>query len=181
MIDKRITLSGFAGTGKSTVGKLIQQKLGYEFISIGNFTRDLAKKEYGLTINQFQQKCKNEPELDKNIDNLFKNHCNEKNKIVVDYRLGFSFVENAFNILLQVSEEEAAIRIQKSNRKDEDTDINKIRERNNLMKQRFINSYNLDFSDEKNYHLVIQTDTLSSEEVANLIIKSFKKAFSKTT
>ena len=49
----KITLSGFAGTGKSTVGKMIQEKLNFEFISIGNYTRNYAKETYGMTINEF--------------------------------------------------------------------------------------------------------------------------------
>ena len=53
----KITLSGFAGTGKSTVGKILGDKLGYEFVSVGDFSRDYAQK-MGLTINEFQKKCK---------------------------------------------------------------------------------------------------------------------------
>jgi predicted cytidylate kinase len=174
MSKNKITLSGFAGTGKSTIGKILQEKLDYEFISIGNFSRNFAEKEYGLTINQFQEKCKNEPELDKKIDEHFMKYCDSKTKIVVDYRLGFKFVNNAFNVLLKVSDEVAASRIQLANRKNEDTDINSIKERNNQMKQRFLYIYNVDFTEEKNYHLVIDTDELLPENIADLIIQQFK-------
>jgi len=175
MIKEKITLSGFAGTGKSTIGKILKEKLDYEFISIGNFSRDFAEKEYGLTINQFQEKCKAEPELDKNIDEQFMQYCNDKTKIVVDYRLGFKFVDNAYNVLLKVSDTVAALRIQNANRKNEDTDINSIKERNNLMKNRFISLYKVDFTQESNYHLVIDTDELLPENIADMIIQGFTK------
>lgn len=54
-----MTLSGLAGSSKSTVGKILQEKLNFEFISVGNFSRDFAFNNYGLDINQFQEKWKN--------------------------------------------------------------------------------------------------------------------------
>lgn len=39
---KRISISGLAGSGKSTVGKLLSEKLNYEFVSVGNYSRILA-------------------------------------------------------------------------------------------------------------------------------------------
>ena len=41
----KIYLTGFMGTGKTTVGKLLSQKLNYRFID----TDDLIEKETGMT------------------------------------------------------------------------------------------------------------------------------------
>ena len=172
MKKNRITLSGFAGTGKSTIGKILRDKYGYEFISVGNFSREFAEKEYGMTINQFQEKCKNNPDLDKKIDDLFRKKCNSKTNIVVDYRLGFKFIDDAFHILLQASDDIAASRISLAKRGKEDTDIKSIGERNVIMKQRFIDTYGVDFTDIHHYHMVINTNNLTPEEIADLIMKS---------
>jgi cytidylate kinase len=83
-MTKKITLSGNAGTGKSTVGKLLAEKLGCEFVSVGDFSRKFAEKEFGLSINEFQEKCRQQPELDDLIDQKFKGYCNEHNNLVVD-------------------------------------------------------------------------------------------------
>ena len=40
-----ITISGMLGSGKSTVAKLLAQKLGYEYYSTGNAQREIAKKK----------------------------------------------------------------------------------------------------------------------------------------
>jgi radical S-adenosyl methionine domain-containing protein 2 len=170
---ERITLSGYAGSGKSTVGKILQNKLGFEFISVGNFSRDFAMKQYGLTINQFQEKCKIEPELDNLIDEKFRDECNSKSKIIVDYRLGFHFIKYAFHILLEVSDEIAAQRIGMAKRTGEDIDIISIKQRNQEMRSRFIKLYNVDFTDEKNYNLVLNSDRNSPEEIAHLIINAY--------
>jgi len=165
----KITLSGFAGTGKSTVGKILQNRLNYEFVSVGNFSREFAQRKFGLTINEFQEKCKKGPELDDLIDEKFKQFCNETENIVADYRLGFYFVRNAFNVLLKVSDTVAVERIQNADRKKENTDIASIQKRNQEMRQRFIDKYGVDFTNENNYDLVIDTDKLTPEEIAEKI------------
>lgn len=175
---ERITLGGFAGSGKSTVAKIICDKLNYEFISVGNFTRDYAKKEFGVSINEFQEMCKQNPELDRDIDRKFQALCNSTKRIVVDYRLGFRFVEDAFCVLLKVTDEVAFQRLQNAERGMEKTDAVSIKERNENMRARFIEQYNVDFSDERNYDLVVNTDLISSEQVADMIIDSFQRSLS---
>lgn len=45
---EKIYLTGFMGTGKTTVGKLLSQRLNYRFID----TDDLIEKESGMTIEE---------------------------------------------------------------------------------------------------------------------------------
>lgn len=174
-MDKKITLSGFAGSGKSTVGQELSRILNFEFISVGNYSRDFAKKEFGLSINEFQEKCKNDPKIDSLIDEHFQKYCNEKNNLIIDYRLGFKFIKNSFNVLLKVSNETACNRIREAKRLNEEIDSFKINERNELMRKRFIEIYGVDFADENNYHLVVNTDNLNINEIVNLIMLEFNK------
>jgi len=175
MNNKRITLGGFAGAGKSTIGKILAKELGFEFISIGNFSRTFAKEKYNMEINDFQDLCKKDKILDKQIDEKFQLECNSKNKIVADYRLGFHFVENAFHVFLKISDQIAFERIQNADRKEENTTAEGIRRRNEEMKNRFIDKYGIDFTDERNFDLVINTDEQTPEEIVKLIINHFKK------
>jgi len=174
-IEERIIISGFAGTRKTTVGKLLAEKLKYEFISVGDFSRKFAYDNYDLDINEFQQKCKKEPELDKQIDKKFQKYCNNREKLVINYRLGFKFIKNSFNVLLSVSNEIAIQRIKNSNRPNEKIDSESISNRNNEMKNIFMSLYGVDFTDEKFYDLKINTDSQSPETIADEIIKEFIK------
>lgn len=45
---ERVYLTGFMGTGKSTIGKLLSQQLDYRFLD----TDDLIEKESGMTIDE---------------------------------------------------------------------------------------------------------------------------------
>jgi radical S-adenosyl methionine domain-containing protein 2 len=170
----RITLSGLAGSGKSTIGKYLGKLLNYEFVSVGNFSRDLAEKQYKLSINEFQDKCKSNPELDIEIDNQFRKMCNEINNIIIDYRLGFKFISDAFHVFLGVSDEIAAERIKLAKRTNEQIDIIDIKNRNLKMRDRFLNLYNVDFTDVSNFDLVINTDNLTPNQIANKIITAMR-------
>jgi len=166
----KITLSGKAGAGKSTVGKILAQKLDFEFISIGNWTREYALKNYNMNINQFQEYCSLHPEVDKLIDIKMSENCNLKDNIIIDYRLGFHFIKNSLNIYLNVSDAIAFERINIANRINEDITKDDIDKRNQEMCFRFIKTYGVDINNLKNYDLVINTDQLTPEQIVNKII-----------
>jgi len=170
MKTNKITISGYAGTGKSTVGKMLAEKLNYEFLSVGNFTREFAAKKFGLSINEFQEKCKKEPLLDDYVNFKFRDICNSRENFVADFRLGFYFVKNSLNILFTLSEEEAFERLSKAGRSKEQTDFESIRKRNEDMRHRFIEKFGVDFADEKNYDLVIDTSEKTPLEITEQIL-----------
>ncbi len=170
----KITLSGLAGSRKSAVGKRIANRLNYQFISIGNYTRKFAREELNMNINEFQHKCKAEPNLDLYIDTKFANYCNSNKNLVIDYRLGFHFIKDALHVFLKVSENIAYKRIHKDNRPNEISSKIEIRNRNQTMRNRFKSLYNIDFTEQKNYDLVIDTNHLSLDEIVNILIKNIK-------
>jgi|GEM_PF-1428927 ATP-dependent DNA helicase RecG len=53
----KIVLTGNAGSGKSTVGKMLAERLGVDFLSIGDICRKKAVS-LGMDINQFQEYLK---------------------------------------------------------------------------------------------------------------------------
>lgn len=164
----KITLSGLAGSGKSTVGRLLAKKLNYEYLSIGEYSRQYAQAYFNVGINEFQLICKQSPELDRQLDQSFIEACQNAEKAVIDYRLGFHLIKNAFHVFLSVSDEAAAKRIEASGRQNENAES--IRKRNREMNERFCKIYKADFTDFGNYDLVIETDKLNPEQVVNQIM-----------
>lgn len=163
----KITFSGCVGSGKTTVGKLLAAKLQYDFISIGNKTRQIDESN-GMTITQFQEKCLSNPEMDRRIDLEFSNECNNAENLVIDYRLGFKFVKNAFHIFLKVSEETAITRLKAANREKETFET--ISQRNDYFNNQFLNTYDVDYTLPKNYDLIIDVEQFSSaEEIVEFI------------
>jgi cytidylate kinase len=177
-----ISLSGLAASGKSTIGKLLAQKLKWQFISVGNFSRKFARENYDMNINEFQKLCKRNSKIDKLIDERFARRIINSDNLIVDYRLAYHFIKDTFHVFLAVSEEEAVKRMLKDNRVDEFEDRNTesvrkiMNKRNYDMRERFIKKYQTDFLNHDNYNLVINTDIYKNfSEIVDLIITNFKK------
>jgi radical S-adenosyl methionine domain-containing protein 2 len=176
MFHKKITLSGLAGSGKTTIGKLLAEKLGYEFNSVGDFSRRFAMEKFNVDINRFQEICKQTPAIDLELDSAFEKFGIENEHFVMDYRLGGIFIRDGYHIFLKVSDNVAALRINMNDRGSEFCNnsiqhkLQILNKRNVLMKQRFLQSYNYDFTNLENYHLVIDTDGYSPEIVVDTIL-----------
>lgn len=168
----KITISGEVASGKSTVGKLLADHLNYTFISLGNKIREIATNE-GLSIVEFQNKCALNPIRDREIDDLFSKECNEKQKLIIDYRLGYKFITNSFNVFLHVDETEAERRLQNTSRYQENHTT--VRERNNVTKKQFLNAYHENYTDPNNYDLVINTSEFKSQEEIAVFIYNYLK------
>ncbi|HIA36405.1 MAG TPA: hypothetical protein EYN89_06605, partial [Flavobacteriales bacterium] len=158
---EKLTLSGYVGSGKTTLGKLLAKKLQYNFISIGNRTREFAGNK-GMTIVEFQKYCLANPEMDKQLDQDFSKVCNSSENLVIDYRLGFKFIKNSYHIFLRISETAAIERLKTANRAKESYDT--INQRNESFKNQFLNSYGVDYTMPKNYDLVIDVERFNNAE-----------------
>lgn len=166
----RITLGGVAGSGKSTVAKILSERTGAPFASVGKFAREVAEREYGVSINEFQKLSADNPELDARIDAYIQEWCDKRKSFIADYRLGFKFVRNSFRVLLTVTDPVATARIQSANRKGENTNTAQIYDRNERMRVRFQETYGVDFTDPKHYDLIVPTDALTPSEIADMIL-----------
>jgi len=150
---------------------MLAEQLEYNFISIGNKTREYAER-LGMSIVEFQKFCLKNPETDQQIDYSFSRECNNSEKLIIDYRLGFKFIENAFHILLQISEERAIQRLTKAKRDNESHET--LRERNNAFKKQFESNYRVDFTEPKNYDLVINVEDFDSpQQIVSFILSQF--------
>ena len=59
----KITISGPPGSGKTTVGRLLAQRLGCEFVSTGTVFREMAA-ERGLSLAEFGEMAEHDHEID---------------------------------------------------------------------------------------------------------------------
>ena len=67
-----ITISGVIGSGKSTVAKMLSQKLGWQYYSTGMAQRKIAE-EMGLTTIELNALSLKDPSIDERVDGVFKN------------------------------------------------------------------------------------------------------------
>lgn len=156
-----ITISGTPGAGKSTCAKILAEQLSYTYYGVGAMLR--AKQ--------------GSPHVQSGDDRKIDSYTVDDNT-VIDGRLAYHFYPNSFKVYLHCSVEMAAQRIYSDTRKSEEVAsmkeaVTKVVERRDYDKQRYLKEYGIDYTDQSQYDLVIDTTRLSITETVALIHKTF--------
>jgi len=180
-----ITISGTPGSGKSTVGWVVADRLGLRYYSMGEIRRQYAR-EHGLTLEELNIQAEGDAASDRLVDEYQKKLAREEN-ILVDSRLGYHFIPKSIKILLTVPVEVGARRIWKelagSPEKRNEANINSAEElveslkaRIDCDKRRYRQLYGIDDPfNEANFDLVINTSDKTAEQVADEVVRFVKE------
>jgi predicted cytidylate kinase len=174
-----ITISGYPGSGKTTVGQIVAKSLGYEFVSMGDFRGKMAM-ERGLTIDQLNELGRKEDWTDRDADRLLQDIGRNRDKIVIDGRLGYHFIPRSVKVLLKVDYREGARRIFLHERKDEN--YSTLEETEKAVKERIENDrkrykmyYGIgDCYREDSFDLVIDTSKITAKQAAQKVLEFLK-------
>lgn len=175
----RLTISGPIGSGKSTVGRIISQRLGIDFFSGGYFFRKQAE-ELGMTVEEFNIYAEMHEEVDRKLDSMIEDFLRTHDNVLVESRLSGwichrSGIE-AFKIFLSASLDVRFGRI--ARREGNDAGLRgKIIERENSEMKRYKLYYGIDYSDTSIYDLVINSDNMGADEVAEVIYDSVRAKY----
>lgn len=173
-----ISISGLHGTGKSTIGKLIAQKLGIRYYSTGQLFRDLAE-EMNMTLEQFTEHVEKNPDIDKKLDDKIIEIA-KKGNIIIDSQLSGYILKSIadFKILLTCSLETRVKRMAERDHESHEKKLKetKLREKSEL--ERFRKLYKINMRDNRRiqevYDLILDTEDLTVEEILNIIISAIK-------
>jgi len=153
-----ITISGKAGSGKSTVAKQLAKKLNLKHYSIGDVMRKLAK-EKNISLNELSKQAEKDKTIDLTLDKK-QIELRDKNNFVIDGRLTAYFLPFAdLKVFLDCKDEVRAERILGDKREGETSQhigdsIEKIKHREQSERKRYKKLYNVDYYDKKyNYNL----------------------------
>ena len=177
-MEQTITISGVIGSGKSTVAKMLAEKLGWQYYSTGMAQRKIAE-EMGITTIELNALTIKDKSIDERIDAVFKNPPWGNKGCVVDSRLAFHFIPNSLKVCLTVADIVAGERIYNDTTRSGEKKYKNARdaaeasiERHRLELAHFKKNYNLDIDDTKNFDLVIDTSNLTPEEVCQKILNA---------
>ena len=174
-----ITISGKAGSGKSTISKLLAEKLNLKHYSIGGLMRKLAK-EKNISLLGLSKLAEKNPKIDEELDEK-QIELRKKDNFVIDGRLSAFFIPNAdFKIFLECKDNVRAKRILKDKRETEkgknvNEMVKKIKEREESERKRYEKYYNVDYYKKDLYDFIIDTTNLSVGEVIGKIMGFIKK------
>ncbi len=171
----KITIAGTPGSGKSTVGKLLADRLNYNYYDVGKLRRELAKKQ-GLTIEQLNSLGEKDDWTDKKVDDSISKLGKKQDNIVVVGRLAFHFIPDSIKLFLECNLEIGAKRIFEGKKRATEhyysinSAIKKIKERNDSDKARYEKYYNLNPYNKAKFDLVVDTSDLTIKEVLNKLL-----------
>jgi cytidylate kinase len=169
-----ITITGDPGSGKSTVGKKLAEKLDLERYYIGQIRRDAAKK-MGMTLAEYNKYGETHPETDTEIDDYQKKLGETKDNFLIEGRTSWFLIPQSIKLYFKVDPREGAERIykelQEENMRNEDKKMDSVedlmeshRRRRASDDYRYKKYYQKDCFDENNFDFVIDTTDLTPEE-----------------
>ncbi len=174
-----ITISGDLGSGKSTVGKLLSERMGVTIKSTGAFQRELASRR-GISTLELNKLAESDPSIDTQIDAISSEVERQGISTIVDSRMAWHFIPSAFKVFLSVDPMLAADRIFHSSRVGESgyatvADVlaaNTARRASEVA--RFLSRYRVNIADHANFDLVVDTSGASPKAIADVIEAQYR-------
>lgn len=172
-----VTISGPPGSGKTTVGKLLAEKLGRKFVSTGMIFRHMAK-EQGVTLEQFGEMAKVDHTIDKELDQRILDIAHED--IVLEGRLAAHMLQlngaKAFKVWIDAHPRVRAERIAGREGKNANTVFEENIIREECEYQRYMQIYGIDSRSLAVYDMVMHSDEHTPEEIVKEILEGFENA-----
>jgi len=175
-----ITISGKAGSGKSTVARALSKRLKLKHYSVGDLMRQMAK-ERGISLLEIGRKAEKDEKIDKELDKRQIGLGKKEKNFVIDGRLTAFFIKKAdLKVFLDCDDKVRAQRILKDKREGEKGKsltqvIKNIKKREESERKRYEKYYNVDYYDKELYDMVIDTTFTSVEEVVDDVVGFIKE------
>lgn len=177
----KIAITGDLGSGKSAVARRLCELTGFEYFSTGRIQRQLAE-QLGVDTLTLNRMAEVDPTIDYRIDNAIRALRHSNNQYVVDSRLAWFFIPEAYKVYLVVDVRTAAERIlNDSARRSEqyqslEEAIEKVTARKVSENARYLRLYGADCSNMDNFDLVLDTTHRTIDEVCDVILLSLSAA-----
>ena len=165
-----ITISGPAGSGKSTAAAGLAEALGYEHVSGGDLFRALAD-DRGMTPLELNRAAEEDDTIDRDLDRRLRETAREREALVLESRLaGWMAGEHAdFRMWLNAPLAVRAQRIAEREDKSVDRAREETRARAESEAGRYREYYGIDIADLSIYDLVLNTARLDPDGVVDAL------------
>lgn len=170
----KITISGPPGSGKTTVAKILSERLKIKLISAGEVFRRLAF-EKGMSLEEFSKHAELNPEIDILVDKVQREMAEKEKDAIIEGRLSGWMIKNAeLKVYIFADAEVRYSRIAKREGKDLSVVRKETLLREEVEIRRYQKFYGIDIEDWRIYDLIINSNRMSPEKIAEIIITALK-------
>jgi len=172
-----IVINGDLGSGKSTVSRLLATRLGIRRVSVGDLYRDMAQRR-GMTALDLNLHAELDDKIDHYVDQLQSDIATSGEVLVVDSRLAWFFFGDALKVHLVTDPTVAARRVlgRPADTVESYASLDEARqrlaERSESERIRFLERYGADKTRLRNYDLVCDTTRATPEEIVSRVVEA---------
>jgi len=171
-----LTVSGPAGSGKTTFAEAMAEELGYEYVSGGDIFRSLAA-ERGHSLVEFNKLAEQDDQVDRDLDQRLREIASERDDLVLESRLA-GWMAGDYADLKFWLDAPLDVRIERvSDREDKSTDTARQEtiERAESEAKRYKEYYGIDIDDRSIYDLVINTSRWDPETEIEIALSAVRQ------
>jgi predicted cytidylate kinase len=177
-----ITISGPSGSGKSSVAKVLSEKLGLPTVDVGRIFRRMAK-EKGMSVGEFGRYAEKHKKLDEELDERVIRMARRRKDLILQSRLAGLMTARygmpAVRIWIDASTKTRAARISRREGRPAAQILKETTRRDMDNLKRYKQTYGLDLNDRSVYDIVVKTDDLTINQVVASLLKSLKPIWPK--
>ena len=170
----RITISGMPGSGKSTVARILTERLGCTYVNGGQIFRDAATAR-GMRLAEYATYVGEHPAIDRELDDELLQRARAHEDLILESRLAGWLTMHAgipaLRIWITADEETRVARLMRRDGGTHEEAIARLRARASGEAERYLRTYGLDLHDESPYDAIIRTDDRTPENVAEEILR----------
>lgn len=165
----KIAISGKSGCGNSTVSRIVAKRLGYKLV---NYTFHSIAEEIGVSFDEMCEMAEQDDKWDLQVDERQVEMAAEGDT-VLGSRLAIWVLEDAdFRVHLDARMAVRAGRIQKREGGELDHVSTKTAARDQRDHDRYLRLYGIDNNNFKFVDLVVDTEDMTPQEIADVIVES---------
>ena len=142
--------------------------------------REMAA-ERDMSILELSRSAEEGDMIDREIDARTARLAEESSDFVIDARLGWYFAPDSVRVFLEVRPEVAAQRVYEAQRGSEHENVNlaqtraAIESRTESERKRYLDYYDLDYTDHSHYDLVVDTSEKTIDEVVTAVLEHVRQ------
>ena len=165
----KIAISGKSGCGNSTVSRLVAKRLGYRLV---NYTFHSVAQELGVSFDEMCEMAEQDDKWDRYVDRR-QVEMARRGDTVLGSRLAIWVLDDAdFRVYLDAPTDVRASRIQRREGGTFEEVRDKTGERDQRDHDRYLRLYGINNNDFGFVDLVIDTQDLTQDEVADRIVRA---------